>query len=77
MEFDVPATMSSQWECAEYEPRNVHIYEKEFHDYVVYYVVHRDSQVFLDGLQYVSSTGNCVIGMIDAGDGAGWGGVEG
>ncbi|EZA53420.1 Nuclear receptor coactivator, partial [Ooceraea biroi] len=56
MELDVAVMMGSQWEYAEYEPSNVHIYEKEFHDYVVYYVAQGDSQVFLSGLQHSSST---------------------
>lgn len=29
----------SCWEFAEYQPSNVHIYEKDFHDYVVLYIV--------------------------------------
>lgn len=51
MEFNVP--MDSQWD---YEPNNIHIYEKEFHDYVVYYVVQGDSQLFLSNLEHTSGT---------------------
>lgn len=50
MEFDVP--VSSQWD---YEPSNIHIYEKEFHDYVVYYVAQGDSQL-LNNLELTSGT---------------------
>lgn len=42
MELD--NTLSS-WEFAEYEPTNVHICEKEFHDYVVVYIVRETSIV--------------------------------
>lgn len=55
MEFDVPV-MDSQWEYTDYEPNNIHIYEKEFHDYVVYYVA-RDSRLFSGGSQHTSGTG--------------------
>jgi len=58
VECGVPLMMGSQWEYAEYEPSNVLIYEKEFHDYVVYYVAQGDSRLFLCGLQHASSTGN-------------------
>jgi len=57
MEFDVPIMMDSQWDYADYEPSNVHIYEKEFHDYVVYYVAQEDSRLFSGSLQRTSSTG--------------------
>lgn len=49
--------MGSQWEYAEYEPSNIHIYEKEFHDYVVYYVVQENLQILSDSRR-PSSTGN-------------------
>lgn len=59
MEFDVSVMMGSQWdyEYADYEPTNIHIYEKEFRDYVVYYVAQGDSRLFLSSLQHTSSTG--------------------
>lgn len=61
MEFDVSVMMGSQWdyvdEYADYEPTNIHIYEKEFRDYVVYYVAQGDSRLFLSGLQQAWSTG--------------------
>jgi len=47
MEFNIPTMTDSQWEYADYEPNNIHIYEKEFHDYVVYYVAQEDSQLYL------------------------------
>lgn len=55
MEFDVPVMMDSQWEYADYEPSNIHIYEKEFRDYVVYYVAHGD--LFSGSSQRTPSTG--------------------
>lgn len=58
MELDVPIVMGSQWEYADYESSNIHIYEKEFRDYVVYYVAHGDSpQLLLSNLQHTSGTG--------------------
>lgn len=57
MEFEVPVMMDSQWEYADYEPSNIYIYEKEFHDYVVYYVAQGDSRLFSDNSQRTSSTG--------------------
>lgn len=56
MEFDVPMS-GSQWEYADYyEPNNIHIYEKEFHDYVVYYVARGDSQLLSSNSQHTSGT---------------------
>lgn len=48
MEFNIPIMTDSQWEY--YEPNNIHIYEKEFNDYVVYYVAQEDSQLYLQNL---------------------------
>lgn len=58
MEFDIPTIMmDSQWEYTDYEPSNIHIYEKEFHDYVVYYVAQGDSRLFSGSSQRTSSSG--------------------
>lgn len=57
VEFNVPVMTDSHWEFADYEPSNIHIYEKEFHDYVVYYVAQEDSQLYLSSLQNLSNTG--------------------
>lgn len=57
MEFNIPVMTDSQWEYTDYEPNNIHIYEKEFHDYVVYYVAQEDSQLYLSSLQNLSGTG--------------------
>lgn len=57
MEFNIPVMTDSEWEYTDYEPSNIHIYEKEFHDYVVYYVAQEDSQLYLSSLQNLSGTG--------------------
>lgn len=57
MEFDGLIMMDSQWEYTDYEPNNIHIYEKEFHDYVVYYVAQGDSRLFSGSSQHSSYTG--------------------
>ncbi|KAG5312896.1 OXR1 protein, partial [Acromyrmex insinuator] len=55
MKFDGLIMMDSQWEYADYEPNNIHIYEKEFHDYVVYYVAQGDSRLFSGSSQHSST----------------------